>query len=278
MTDDVAVREAIAARFAACLEALSAPGALDRIDRPTLLFLAKYIEENILVPLAPPGDGPPITSGTDLGTYRRRRHRSIEDCYEAWSEVYGVGEAGLFAREAILLERLLDIEPDLAILDVGCGTGRHALAFAGQGARVTAIDRSAAMLARARRAADDAGLAIRFVESDVLSADLEGPFDLVFSSLAATHIADLGGLLTRLGGWLAGEGRILISDIHPGLKRLGAGVGFIDGRTYHEIEHHTHSVSDFHDAAAAAGLRVVRMLEEPRTGLPFLLAVDLARA
>lgn len=65
------------------------------------------------------------------------------------------------------------------VLDLGCGPGMLALAFAPRVAEVVALDPSAAMLAEARAAA--AGRAnIRFLQSDSTQlAALAGPFRLV---------------------------------------------------------------------------------------------------
>ena len=48
------------------------------------------------------------------------------------------------------LNRLGVGKPGLSILDVACGTGRHALAWADQGCRVTACDESVEMVERAK--------------------------------------------------------------------------------------------------------------------------------
>ena len=50
------------------------------------------------------------------------------------------------------------------LLEVGCGTGRIALALAGAGHAVTGLDPSPAMLAIARRQAEAAGLGVSLVE------------------------------------------------------------------------------------------------------------------
>lgn len=55
--------------------------------------------------------------------------------------------------ECNLVERLLGAhgkEGLLRLLDLGCGTGNHTLPLARRGHRVTGIDRSPGMLARAR--------------------------------------------------------------------------------------------------------------------------------
>ena len=65
---------------------------------------------------------------------------------------------------------LKDIGPvdRLRVLDLGCGVGGYAIELARRGARVSAVDASASMLAVARRRAIEAGVAdrIEFVQAD----------------------------------------------------------------------------------------------------------------
>jgi 2-polyprenyl-3-methyl-5-hydroxy-6-metoxy-1,4-benzoquinol methylase len=72
------------------------------------------------------------------------------------------------------------------VLDLACGTGRHALAAAGLGAVVTAVDRDAASLEIGRKEAKARGLTVTWIEADIESAwpDL-GTFEtvLVFNYL-----------------------------------------------------------------------------------------------
>ena len=84
-------------------------------------------------------------------------------------------EAGAFVDR--LIERL-DPAPGAAMLDLGCGSGRHSRSLAAHGFEVTGIDLSAASLARAR---GEAGSAVRFIEQDMRSPFGIRTFDYVFS-------------------------------------------------------------------------------------------------
>jgi release factor glutamine methyltransferase len=81
------------------------------------------------------------------------------------------------------------------VLDVGTGSGAIALAIADEhpGAVVTATEISPAALALARENAERLGLAVEFVETNLLDG-LAGPFDLVVSNppyVAADELAEL---------------------------------------------------------------------------------------
>jgi SAM-dependent methyltransferase len=68
--------------------------------------------------------------------------------------------------EVAELVALLDLPAGSRLLDVGCGTGRHAVPLALAGFRVTGVDLSPAMLARAAARAWEAGVELELVEAD----------------------------------------------------------------------------------------------------------------
>jgi SAM-dependent methyltransferase len=99
--------------------------------------------------------------------------------FEATADGYDVeGFTRATDREVALLTSLLDLPPGAHVVDVGCGTGRHAVALAAAGLRVTGVDLSPAMLARAASRASDVGVELELIEADArhLATGL-GPFD-----------------------------------------------------------------------------------------------------
>lgn len=94
-------------------------------------------------------------------------------------------------------------------LDVGCGDGLLARKLTGLAKRVTGIDKSPEMLARARELA--AGYPdLAFLEGDFLAADLpaEG-FDFI-CSVATIHHMDYGAALTRMRELLRPGGTLVV--------------------------------------------------------------------
>jgi cyclopropane fatty-acyl-phospholipid synthase-like methyltransferase len=76
------------------------------------------------------------------------------------------------------------------VLDVGCGTGEHALLAASLGLEATGIDVAEAAIERARHKAVERGLEARFVVGNVLDlADLGERFDTVLDS-GLFHVLD----------------------------------------------------------------------------------------
>ena len=64
-----------------------------------------------------------------------------------------------------VLEKL-GLPPGSRILDVGCGTGRHAVELARCGYQVTGVDISSGMLAEAEKAAREAGVEVELIHAD----------------------------------------------------------------------------------------------------------------
>lgn len=74
------------------------------------------------------------------------------------------------------------------ILDVGTGTGRAALLLAREGANVTAVDASSAMLAEARRRATEEGTGVQFLVGDAHALDFpDRSFEVALSLRVIMH-------------------------------------------------------------------------------------------
>jgi len=68
--------------------------------------------------------------------------------------------------------------PVATVLDLCCGPGRHSVAFAKGGSRVTGVDRSPFLLGRARHYAVAAGVQVRWVQEDMRDFVEPGGFEL----------------------------------------------------------------------------------------------------
>jgi len=101
-----------------------------------------------------------------------------EEFFDAHAPVYdeNVFTKNTVAEVEFLIEEL-GISPGASILDVGCGTGRHAIELARRGYAVTGLDLSAEMLARAAEAARSAGVRVEWVRADATSFSFPAKFD-----------------------------------------------------------------------------------------------------
>jgi SAM-dependent methyltransferase len=105
--------------------------------------------------------------------------------------------------------------PTKSVLDLGCGTGGHAIPLAGRGYEVTGVDRSAEMLARAKTKAEaiSALEKLSFQQGDIQAIDLNKKFDAVLMMFAV------------LGYQL--ENEQVLAALNTARKHLNAGGLFI---------------------------------------------------
>ena len=80
--------------------------------------------------------------------------------------------------EVDFIESEIKYDKSLKIIDIGCGTGRHAIELARRGYVVTGLDLSDSQLARARKKAAAAGVKVTFLKRDGRDFRFEEPFDV----------------------------------------------------------------------------------------------------
>jgi 2-polyprenyl-3-methyl-5-hydroxy-6-metoxy-1,4-benzoquinol methylase len=116
-----------------------------------------------------------------------------------------------------VVDWLIDhLPPEGRLLDVGCGTGRYALALADRGFTVTAVDESLGMIEQARAKA-----ASPRVTFEVLDATLglpEGPFDAILLIDAWEFLADPAKTLWHARQAVEPDGTVVIVTPHPGWR------------------------------------------------------------
>ncbi len=178
--------------------------------------------------------------------------------YDRWAAVYDRDANPLVALEEEHAPAAIGDARGLAVLDLGCGTGRHAVRLAGAGATVTAVDFSEGMLAEARAKPGAEGVA--FVAHD-LHAPLPfaaGAFDFVVSGLVLEHLRELAPFFAEARRVLKPGGRAVVSAMHPAMFLRGAHARFTDPASGELVApgSYPHSVSGFVLAALRAGFRI----------------------
>lgn len=132
-----------------------------------------------------------------------------------------------------LLRSLLERLPARSALDMGCGTGVHAVALAQLGLRVIGVDISAAMLDRARAHASEHGVDVDFREGDFLSVLPPGTSDLLLClGNSLPHLASPEELWRVLAHWrsLVAEGGHAVIQLLSYRRVLDAGERIVNIR------------------------------------------------
>jgi SAM-dependent methyltransferase len=115
------------------------------------------------------------------------------------------------ARQVRTAIKIVPFEAGQKILDIACGAGRHVLAFARLGARVTGVDLSKTLLKIARKRIRRYGFPVTLVHGDMRDLAYDGRFDgatiwftsLGYFSTVAEDRRVVRGLAAALkpGGW-----------------------------------------------------------------------------
>lgn len=183
----------------------------------------------------------------------------VSDGYERWASTYDEPGNPLIAAEQPVLWQLLEGAGPGRALDVPCGTGRHTERLIELGHEVIAVDRTPAMLSRARERAPHA----HFIEADLRELPLEDDaVDLAICALALEHLKDLEKPVAELARVVRRGGRVIISESHPTLRSIGGAPFFRDasgGRGV--IRSHNHLHGDYLAAFQTAGIEVRRCID-----------------
>lgn len=115
-----------------------------------------------------------------------------------------------------------------SVLDLGCGTGNHAIPLARRGYRIWGVDRSAGMLQRAREKAARESADAQFVLGDLRDVRLERSFDACIVMFAVlgyqTTDQDVAAALDTVRVHLE-PGGIFVCDVWNGAAVLTDGPG-----------------------------------------------------
>jgi len=122
------------------------------------------------------------------------------------------------AREIQGLREMVPLPPGGEVLDLACGWGRHSVELARAGFRVTGLDLSETLLARARKRAAAAGIGVDFVRGDMREVPWKERFDAVISlySSLGYFLSDDEDLRVLRGARdaLRGDGVFVLETMH----------------------------------------------------------------
>ncbi|MCW5549517.1 MAG: class I SAM-dependent methyltransferase [Opitutaceae bacterium] len=181
--------------------------------------------------------------------------------YDRIAGQWAAMRVALRAQDRPLLERLLEgLPPGAEVLDLGCGTGRpNAEYIVARGYRVTGVDQSAAMLAKAREFLPGCD----WIQAELDAVELSRGFSAVLCWDALFHLerARHGAVLTLAWRTLPPGGRLLFStggSAHP---------PFRDTMWGHEFFYDAHPPAEMVALTDATGFRVLAAeMVDPPTG------------
>ena len=204
----------------------------------------------------------------------------VDFSYEPIADRYAasIDEApynALYERPA-MLAALPDVE-GRRILEAGCGAGWYTEQLLARGARVTAVDASAALVEHTRRRLATLGAEAR-ARGEVRVADLrerldfaaDGSFDGIVSALVMHYLRDWSTAMAEFRRVLAPGGWLLFSTHHPAADaaRLPEGASYFDVVQEEDewarvgtVRFYRRSLTAIGDALAGAGFGIERIVE-----------------
>lgn len=135
--------------------------------------------------------------------------------FDSLADQYDQVGVDFFQPIAEHLVRCLDPKPGERALDLGCGRGAALLRLARATGRATGIDLAPRMVAAAAEQAAAEGLGVEVVVGDAQAPGIDGPFDLIASSLVLFFLPDPLAALRAWHQLLVDGGRVGVTTFGP---------------------------------------------------------------
>lgn len=198
--------------------------------------------------------------------------------YNSWSEQYDSNLNRTRDLEAIACRELLSGISPLHALEIGCGTGKNTQWLAEKATKITAVDLSEEMLARAREKMKSF-TQVEFMQADITQAwpFANGSFDLVSFSLVLEHLESLEAVFEKAAAALSAGGHLYLGELHPFKQYKGSKARFETEEGWQVLTCFTHHLSDYTEAARRQGLYPVIIREyfdeNNREEIPRILSI-----
>jgi predicted TPR repeat methyltransferase len=202
------------------------------------------------------------------------------EAYNFWAVQYDTNENKTRDLERDALKRSLSqIEFDNC-LEIGCGTGKNTEWLITRSKKITSVDLSEKMLAKAKEKITSDK--VNFQQADITGEWTFGnEHDLIAFSLVLEHIENLDHIFKETSIALTEGGHIYIGELHPFKQYAGSKARFETEECLQVIPCFNHHVSDFIQSAKKYGFTLVDVDEyfddDDRSNMPRILTVMLKK-
>ena len=143
-----------------------------------------------------------------------------------WDERYSAEEYAYGTNPNNFLEANVSSIPKGKVLSLAEGEGRNAIFLASQGYSVTAVDSSLVGLSKARKLAEDNGVTVEFIHTDLAEYDLgENKWDGIVSIFCPLPSSIRKQLHKKVEAALKRNGVFLLEAYTPAQLKYGTGGG-----------------------------------------------------
>ncbi|HSL44736.1 MAG TPA: class I SAM-dependent methyltransferase [Anaerolineales bacterium] len=186
---------------------------------------------------------------------------SIQNAYNDWSASYDTDENLTRDLDQQVMQETLAGQQFDSILEIGCGTGKNTVFLAQIGAEVHALDFSQGMIERAKEKVKAGHVKFSIADLTQTWPCDDEAYDLLVCNLVLEHIRDLSFIFSEASRVLKEGGTFLVNELHPFRQYEGKKARFRRDEGVTEIPAFVHHVSDFVNAAADRGLKLIKLNE-----------------
>jgi ubiquinone/menaquinone biosynthesis C-methylase UbiE len=194
----------------------------------------------------------------------------VAHAYNRWAASYDADKNATRDLDALVMRRIPLALEGKEVLELGCGTGKNTVFLAEHAARVTAVDFSEGMIARAHQRLVTSN--VTFVRHDVreIWPIPSASVDAVVANLILEHVHDLAIVFFEAARVLRHKGQFYFCELHPYRQLAGGQANFTDPRTGERVEvtAHVHTVSEYVNGGIEAGLELRSLGEWIEEGAP----------
>jgi len=185
----------------------------------------------------------------------------VEELMKLWYEELFTNYANAYDKESFtqgtiaevdFIEVEIQSDRSKTILDIGCGTGRHAIELAKRGYSVVGIDLSESQLQKAREKAQREGVQVNFLQADARHFNFETSFDLVIMlcegafPLMETDEMNFR-ILTNAANALTIKGKFIFTTLNALYPLYHSVSNFINTSSAVQIQENTFDLLTFRD-------------------------------
>ena len=205
---------------------------------------------------------------------------NIQQAYNSWAEQYDTNLNKTRDLEATTLRTILSGINFNSCLEIGCGTGKNTAWLIEKASRITAVDLSSEMLAKARQKINSSK--VEFVQADITQpwTFAQGPYDLVSFSLVLEHIEQLEPVFEKAASVLKTGGHIYIGELHPFKQYTGSKARFETEEGVQLVTCFNHHISEFIQSAKKYGFQptdINEHFDEDQQEIPRILTIILQK-
>jgi ubiquinone/menaquinone biosynthesis C-methylase UbiE len=196
--------------------------------------------------------------------------------YDHWSATYDQVENPTRDLERRACEKTLATLRFDSVIELGSGTGKNTAWLASRTKNVICVDLSPEMqsIARTKIGRDN----VQFVLGDIREdwSFLNTATDLITCSLILEHVEHLDPVFSEAFAHLNPGGHFYVCELHPFKQYSGSKARFEADGEVHILDCYLHHVTDYSEAATAAGFTLERIDEwfdsDDRSDIPRLIS------